>query len=137
MPELQAVRRRSGAYRPTRCRPPRLICEELNPSRARWMGPISAMQIFVSATSSSLRGADLRGAQPNGTDLRETDLSDALLTECPRTKPLGWGAGCHKRARSHAGLHNAGVEAAQAENGLWLRSYSMKLSRPTQMNPSW
>ena len=71
---------------------------------------------FSNLQGASLRGADLRGAQLNGTDLRETDLSDALLDRNALEQSHWVGAqGVTKGARSHAGLHNAGVEAAQAE----------------------
>ena len=73
---------------------------------------------FSSLQGASLRGADLRGAQLNGTDLRSTDLTSALLAPNALDKSHWVGAkGVNKNARSHAGLHNAGVDAAQA--GRW------------------
>ena len=73
---------------------------------------------FSSLNGASLRGADLRGARLDGTDLRETDLGDALLDQNALEQSHWIGAqGVTKGARSHAGLHNAGVEAAQA--GRW------------------
>ena len=73
---------------------------------------------FTSFQGASLRGADLRGSRLFGTDLRGSDLTGALLDEGALEQSHWSGAqGISKGARSHAGLHNAGVDAAQA--GRW------------------
>ena len=71
---------------------------------------------FTSLQGSSLRGSDLRNSRLIGTDLRRTDLSGALLDPKALDQSHWDGArGVNQGARSHAGLHNAGVDAAQAE----------------------
>ena len=73
---------------------------------------------FTSLQGASLRGADLRNSNLIGTDLRHTDLTGALLDQHALDRAHWDGArGVADGARSHAGLHNAGVEAAQA--GRW------------------
>ena len=73
---------------------------------------------FSSLQGASLRGADLRGSVLYGTDLRSADLSGAKLDERALERAHWQGArGIAKGSRSHAGLHNAGVDAAQA--GRW------------------
>ena len=73
---------------------------------------------FTSLQGASLRGADLRNSRLIGTDLRRTDLTGALLAPNALDQSHWVGArGVSKDARSHAGLHNAGVDAAQA--GRW------------------
>ena len=73
---------------------------------------------FTSLQGASLRGADLRGSRLFGTDLRGSDLTGALLDEGALEQSHWAGAqGVSKGARSHAGLHNAGVDAAQT--GRW------------------
>ena len=73
---------------------------------------------FTSFQGASLRGADLRNSRLIGTDLRRADLTGALLDQNALDQSHWNGArGVSKGARSHAGLHNAGVEAAQA--GRW------------------
>ena len=73
---------------------------------------------FSSLKGASLRGADLRNSRLMGTDLRRADLSGALLDQHALDQSHWDGArGVTRGARSHAGLHNAGVEAAQA--GRW------------------
>ena len=63
-----------------------------------------------------MRGSDLRNSKLIGTDLRRTDLSGALLDPMALDQSHWDGArGVNQGARSHAGLHNAGVDAAQAE----------------------
>lgn len=71
---------------------------------------------FTSLRGASLRGADLRGSRLYGTDLREADLSGAQLDE-GALEQSHWGdaRGIRSGARSHAALHNAGVDAAQNE----------------------
>ena len=73
---------------------------------------------FTSLNGASLRGADLRGSRLYGTDLRNSDLSGALLDPGSLEQSHWQGAGGIKAGiRSHAALHNAGVDAAQA--GRW------------------
>ena len=73
---------------------------------------------FTSLQAASLRGADLRNSRLMGTDLRRADLTGALLDQNALDQSHWNGArGVSQGARSHAGLHNAGVEAAQA--GRW------------------
>ena len=70
---------------------------------------------FTSLQGASLRGSDLRNSRLIGTDLRRTDLTGALLDSNALDKSHWDGAqGVTVGARSHAGLHNAGVDAAQA-----------------------
>ena len=74
---------------------------------------------FTSLQGASLRGADLRNSNLVGTDLRNADLTGALLDQHALDQSHWEGTkGASQGARSHAGLHNAGVEAAQA--GRWL-----------------
>ena len=71
---------------------------------------------FSTLQGASLRSADLRGAQLHGTDLRRADLTSALVDKHALEQSHWVGAkGVAQGARSHAGIHNAGVEAAQAE----------------------
>ena len=71
---------------------------------------------FTSLQGASLRGSDLRNSRLIGTDLRRTDLTGALLDPKALDQSHWDGArGVNQGARSHAGLHNAGVDAAQAE----------------------
>ena len=71
---------------------------------------------FTSLHGASLRGSDLRNSRLIGTDLRRTDLSGALLDPKALDQSHWDGTrGVNQGARSHAGLHNAGVDAAQAE----------------------
>lgn len=73
---------------------------------------------FTSLQGASLRGADLRGSTLYGTDLRSADLSGAQLDQGALERAHWQGArGVAKGSRSHAGLHNAGVDAAHA--GRW------------------
>ena len=73
---------------------------------------------FTSLRGASLRGADLRGSRLYGTDLRDADLSGALLDNDALEQSNWQGAkGIQTGIRSHAGLHNAGVDAAQ--QGRW------------------
>ena len=73
---------------------------------------------FTSFQGASLRGADLRNSRLIGTDLRRADLTGAFLDQNALDQSHWNGAkGIKKGARSHAGLHNAGVEAALA--GRW------------------
>ena len=70
---------------------------------------------FTSLQGASLRGSDLRNSRLLGTDLRRTDLTGALLDTNALDKSHWDGAqGVPIGARSHARLHNAGVDAAQA-----------------------
>ena len=73
---------------------------------------------FTSLQGASLRGTDLRNSKLIGTDLRGADLTGALLDSKALDQSHWDGArGVSQGARSHAGLHNAGVDAAQA--GRW------------------
>ena len=73
---------------------------------------------FSSFQGASLRGSDLRGSILYGTDLRSADLSGAQLDQDALERAHWQGArGVALGSRSHAGLHNAGVDAAQA--GRW------------------
>ena len=73
---------------------------------------------FTSLQGASLRRTDLRNSRLIGTDLRRTDLSGALLDPKALDQSHWDGArGVNRGARSHAGLHNAGVDAAQ--DGRW------------------
>ena len=73
---------------------------------------------FTSMQGASLRGADLRNSNLIGTDLRNADLTGALLDQQALDQSHWEGTrGVAQGARSHAGLHNAGVEAAKA--GQW------------------
>ena len=71
---------------------------------------------FTTLRGASIRGADLRGCRLYGTDLRDADLSGAkvdpgALNESHWQGALGIANGIH----SHAALHNAGVDAYQAD----------------------
>ena len=73
---------------------------------------------FTSLRGASLRGADLRGSRLYGTDLRDADLSGAQLDDAALEQSHWQGAkGIQTGIRSHAALHNAGVDAAQ--QGRW------------------
>ena len=73
---------------------------------------------FTSFQGASLRGADLRNSRLMGADLRRADLTGALLDQNALDQSHWNGArGVSRGARSHAGLHNAGVDAAQ--EGQW------------------
>ena len=79
---------------------------------------------FTSLQGASLRGSDLRKSRLIGTDLRRTDLSGALLDPKALDQSYWDGArGITNGARSHARLHNAGVDAAQA--GQWRKAEEM------------
>ena len=76
---------------------------------------------FTSLQGASLRGSDLRNSRLIGTDLRRADLTGALLDPRALDQSHWDGArGVHQGARSHAGLHNAGVDAALA--GRWRKA---------------
>ena len=71
---------------------------------------------FSSLKGASLRGADLRGAKLDGTDLRQADLSGSQINPGALEQSHWQGAkGINVGVRSHASLHNAGVEASEAE----------------------
>ena len=71
---------------------------------------------FSSLQGASLRGADLRGTRMHGTDVRRADLNSALMDKHALEQSHWVGAkGVAQGVQSHAGLHNAGVEAAQSE----------------------
>ena len=94
--------------------------ERANLSQARLDGAdLSGSNLsFSSLQGASLRGADLRGSILYGTDLRSADLSGAQLDQDALERAHWHGArGIAQGSRSHAGLHNAGVDAAQA--GRW------------------
>ena len=76
---------------------------------------------FTSLNGASLRGADLRGSRLYGTDLRSSDLGGAQLDPGALEQSHWQGAqGIGQGVRSHASLHNAGVDYAQA--GSWLQA---------------
>ena len=94
--------------------------ERANLSQARLDGAdLSGSNLsFSSLQGASLRGADLRESILYGTDLRSADLSGAQLDQDALERAHWQGArGVAQGSRSHAGLHNAGVDAAQA--GRW------------------
>ena len=71
---------------------------------------------FTTLQGASLRGADLRGSRLYGTDLRRVDLSGAQLDPGALEESHWQGAkGINAGVRSHASLHNAGVDAAQED----------------------
>ena len=73
---------------------------------------------FTSLRGASLRGANLTGTRLFGTDLRDADLTGAQLTPNALDEAHWQGAnGISVGIRSHAALHNAGVEAFRA--GRW------------------
>ena len=73
---------------------------------------------FTSLRGASLRGANLEGSILHGTDLRFADLTGAHLSPNALEETHWQGAkGIKSGIQSHAALHNAGVEAAQA--GRW------------------
>ena len=79
---------------------------------------------FTSLRGASLRGADLTGSQLYGTDLRDADLSGARLNLRGLEEAHWLGAqGVASGSRSHAALHNAGVEAFHA--GRWPEAEQM------------
>ena len=94
---------------------------------------------FTSLRGASLRGADLRGSRLYGTDLREADLSGAQLDEGALEQSHWGGAqGIRSGARSHAALHNAGVDAALSER--WPqaeRLFSAAILRKPEEPLSW
>ena len=92
--------------------------QRANLSRARLDGANlrDADLRFSTLQGASLRSADLRGARLHGTDLRRADLTSALVDKHALEQSHWVGAkGVARGALSHAGIHNAGVEAAQAE----------------------
>ena len=73
---------------------------------------------FTSLRGASLRGANLTGTLLYGTDLRDADLTGAQLNINALDEAHWQGAsGITDGIRSHAALHNAGVEAFQS--GQW------------------
>jgi len=88
---------------------------------------------FTSLRGASLRGADLRGSKLYGTDLRSADLTGARLDQAALEQSHWSGAkGISEGARSHAGLHNAGVDAALS--GRWSTAEQL-FSAAIQTNP--
>ena len=91
---------------------------------------------FTSLQGASLRGADLRNSRLMGTDLRRADLTGALLEQNALDQSHWNGArGVSQGARSHAGLHNAGVDAALVK-GPKPNNSSTQRSKRIQRNPS-
>lgn len=79
---------------------------------------------FTSLRGASLRGANLEGAKLYGTDLRDADLAGARLGANALEEAHWQGAkAITTEARSHAALHNAGVDAALA--GRWPQAEAM------------
>ena len=88
---------------------------------------------FTSLKGASLRGTDLRNSRLIGTDLRRTDLTGAQLDPNALDQSHWDGArGVIKGARSHQGLHNAGVDAAQG--GRWSEAEQL-FNAAIQANP--
>ena len=94
---------------------------------------------FTSLNGASLRGADLRGSRLYGTDLRNSDLSGAQLNPGSLEQSHWQGArGIEAGIRSHAALHNAGVDSAQA--GRWQEAetlFSAAIGRKPEEPLSW
>ena len=94
---------------------------------------------FTSLRGASLRGADLTGSLLYGTDLRGADLTGAQLDPDSLSEAHWRGAnGISQGIRSHAQLHNAGVEAFQA--GQWSiaeQLFSDAIQRQPQEPLSW
>ena len=94
---------------------------------------------FTSLRGASLRGANLTGTRLYGTDLRDADLTGAQLTPNALDEAHWQGAsGISVGIRSHAALHNAGVEAFQA--GRWSAAeqlFSNAISRQPGEPLSW
>ena len=94
---------------------------------------------FTSLNGASLRGADLRGSRLYGTDLRSSDLSGARLDPGALEQSHWQGArGIEAGIRSHAALHNAGVDAAAA--GQWPEAeqlFSAAIARQPEEPLSW
>ena len=94
---------------------------------------------FTSLRGASLRGANLTGTLLYGTDLRDADLTGAQLEPSALDEAHWQGArGITDGIRSHAALHNAGVEAFQA--GRWSAAeklFSDAISRQPEEPLSW
>lgn len=94
---------------------------------------------FTTLQGASLRGADLRGSRLYGTDLRRVDLSGAQLDPGALEESHWQGAkGINAGVRSHASLHNAGVDAAQEER--WAdaeRLFSQAIQNKPEEPLSW
>ncbi|QNI56665.1 pentapeptide repeats family protein [Synechococcus sp. BIOS-E4-1] len=94
---------------------------------------------FTSLRGASLRGANLTGTLLYGTDLRDADLTGAQLNPNALDEAHWQGAsGISAGIRSHAALHNAGVEAFQA--GRWSAAeqlFSDAISRQPGQPLSW
>lgn len=88
---------------------------------------------YTSLKGASLRGANLRKATLFGTDLRDADLNGAQLDPDGLATSHWQGAkAIASHARSHASLHNAGVEAAL--QGQWPRAEAL-FSEAIASNP--
>ena len=94
---------------------------------------------FTSLRGASLRDADLRGSHLYGTDLRHADLSGARLDVGALDQSHWQGAqGIDLGIRSHASLHNAGVDAALS--GRWIEAeqlFSAAILQDPQEALSW
>ena len=94
---------------------------------------------FTSLRGASLRGANLEGAKLYGTDLRDADLAGAKLGANALEEAHWQGAkAIDTDARSHASLHNAGVNAALL--GRWPQAeelFSQAISRKPEAALSW
>ena len=94
---------------------------------------------FTSLRGASLRGTNLTGSLLYGTDLREADLTGARLSPDALEEAHWQGAsGISVGIRSHAALHNAGVEAFQ--DGRWSAAeqlFSDAISRQPEEPLSW
>lgn len=94
---------------------------------------------FTSLRGASLRGANLKGSRLYGTDFRDADLAGATLGANALEEAHWQGAkAIDTDARSHASLHNAGVDAALS--GRWPQAeelFSEAISRNPDAALSW
>ena len=137
MSALPSHRCGSSPCGPSRCRPQQRIAAagQPQPSQPGWRNLRNADLSFTTVRGASLRGADLRGSRLFGTDLSNANLSGAQLDPKALEQSHWQGAhGISRGLRSHASLHNAGVEAAQANRWQRLNACSPKQSRPNQQN---
>ena len=115
---MPAERRRSDLFRPTRRQSSWSFLQRANLSKVNLDGADLRQTnlSFTTLQGASLRGTDLRGSRLYGTDLRNADLSGAQLDPGSLEQSHWQGAkGINTGVRSHASLHNAGVEESQAE----------------------
>ena len=117
MSALPSHRCGSSPCGPSRCRPQQRIAAagQPQPSQPGWRNLRNADLSFTTVRGASLRGADLRGSRLFGTELSNANLSGAQLDPKALEQSHWQGTyGISRGLRSHASLHNACVEAAQA-----------------------